>query len=110
MNKRLFERLAESMTQHNEIARGERAPHGHRHIGAADVADLIDAHAAVETTPDSEIQNREQAEIVRQDENDVHLLRPHPPTTHQHKKTHDPFHRHQTLSWGSGFHSTQALN
>lgn len=26
MNKRLFERLVESMKQHGEIARGERAP------------------------------------------------------------------------------------
>ena len=34
MNKRLFERLAESMKQHGEIARGERAPSREFHMDA----------------------------------------------------------------------------
>lgn len=34
MNKRLFERLVESMKQHGEIARGERAPSREFHVDA----------------------------------------------------------------------------
>jgi putative transcriptional regulator len=37
MNKRLFERLAESMKQHGEIARGERAPSREFHVDAVAV-------------------------------------------------------------------------
>jgi putative transcriptional regulator len=40
MNKRLFERLAESMTQHNEIARGERAPSREFHFDALGVKQI----------------------------------------------------------------------
>ncbi|HVY23877.1 MAG TPA: transcriptional regulator [Steroidobacteraceae bacterium] len=34
MNKKLFEKLAESMKQHGEIARGERAPSREFHMDA----------------------------------------------------------------------------
>jgi putative transcriptional regulator len=37
MNKRLFEKLVESMEQHNEIARGERAPSREFHVDAVTV-------------------------------------------------------------------------
>lgn len=37
MNKQLFERLAESMEQHNEIARGGRTPSREFHIDAVAV-------------------------------------------------------------------------
>jgi putative transcriptional regulator len=40
MNKRLFEKLVESMEQHNEIARGERAPAREFHIDAVAVKEI----------------------------------------------------------------------
>jgi len=40
MNKRLFERLVESMEQHNEIARGERAPSREFHLDAMTVKQI----------------------------------------------------------------------
>jgi len=40
MNKRLFERLVESMEQHNEIARGEQAPSREFHIDAVAVNEI----------------------------------------------------------------------
>lgn len=40
MNKRLFERLVESMQQHAEIARGERAPSREFHIDAVTVKQI----------------------------------------------------------------------
>jgi putative transcriptional regulator len=40
MNKRLFERLVESMQQHGEIARGERAPSREFHVDAATVKEI----------------------------------------------------------------------
>ena len=40
MKKQLFERLVESMDQHNEIARGERAPSREFHIDAVAVKEI----------------------------------------------------------------------
>jgi putative transcriptional regulator len=40
MNKRLFERLVESMEQHNEIARGKRAPSREFNIDAVAVKQI----------------------------------------------------------------------
>ena len=40
MSKRLFERFAESMKQHNEIASGARAPSREVHIDAITVKEL----------------------------------------------------------------------
>ncbi len=40
MNKRLFERLAESMRQHGEIARGARAPSREFHVDALVVKEI----------------------------------------------------------------------
>ncbi len=40
MNKRLFEKLVESMEQHNEIARGERAPSREFHLDAMTVKEI----------------------------------------------------------------------
>jgi putative transcriptional regulator len=40
MNKRLFERLAESMEQHNEIADGEGAPSREFHIDVITVKEI----------------------------------------------------------------------
>lgn len=40
MNKRMFERLVESMEQHNEIARGERAPSREFHFDATAVKEI----------------------------------------------------------------------
>jgi len=35
MNKRLFEKLTDSVRQHREIVRGERAPSRELHVGVA---------------------------------------------------------------------------
>lgn len=40
MNKRLFERLVESMQQHGEIARGARAPSREFHVDAITVKQI----------------------------------------------------------------------
>ena len=40
MNKRLFEKLSESMKQHGEIARGERAPSREFHVDALVVKEI----------------------------------------------------------------------
>jgi putative transcriptional regulator len=40
MNKKLFERLVESMQQHGEIARGERAPSREFYVDAARVKEI----------------------------------------------------------------------
>jgi len=40
MNKRLFEKLVESMEQHNEIVRGERAPSREFNIDAIAVKEI----------------------------------------------------------------------
>ncbi len=40
MNKKLFAELVESMTQHNEIARGKRAPSREFHVDALSVKAL----------------------------------------------------------------------
>lgn len=40
MNKRLFERLVESMEQHSEIARGARAPSREFHVDAVAVKEI----------------------------------------------------------------------
>lgn len=40
MNKRLFEKLAESIKQHGEIARGERAPSREFHVDALVVKEI----------------------------------------------------------------------
>lgn len=40
MNKRLFERLVESMQQHGEIARGERVPSREFHVDATTVKEI----------------------------------------------------------------------
>lgn len=40
MNKRLFERLLESMQQHGEIACGERAPSREFHVDAVTVKEI----------------------------------------------------------------------
>jgi len=40
MNKRLFERLVESMQQHGEITRGERAPSREFHVDAITVKQI----------------------------------------------------------------------
>jgi putative transcriptional regulator len=40
MNKRLFERMVESMEQHGEIARGERAPSREFYVDAITVKEI----------------------------------------------------------------------
>jgi RNA polymerase sigma-70 factor (ECF subfamily) len=53
---------------YDELRRLKRRPETSLDIDQNDSDEtfsILDAHAAVETTPDSEIQNREQAEIVR---------------------------------------------
>ncbi len=40
MNKKLFEQLVESMAQHEEIRRGERAPSREFHVDADQVRDI----------------------------------------------------------------------
>ena len=40
MDKKLFSRLTESMKQHNEIARGERAPSREFHVDSSKVREI----------------------------------------------------------------------